>query len=123
MNLYGGTFEGIRADQSTGEGIVKLPDLLAYGAYYRYTSDGAKFNPSGKKDTHETLTVIMREIVNEVALTITSPKENETPSYAVGSASEFYGAARDYGAAQSEFVRWYESANGTDGWAEMETTD
>lgn len=122
VNLYGGTFEGIRADQSTGPDIVKLPDLLAYGAYYRYTSDGAKFNPSDKKDTHETLTVIMREIVDEVALTITSPKENETPSYAVGSASEYYGAARENGVAQSEFVRWYESANGTDGWTEMATT-
>lgn len=83
VNLYGGTFDGIRAEQSIGENIAKLPDLLGYGAYYTYTSNGSKFDPSGKLDTHETLTVKMNNIVRDVALTIDPPKQNGTPDQTV----------------------------------------
>jgi len=83
VNLYGGTFEGIRADQSTGAGIAVLQDLLAYGGYYTYDGSGNEFNPFGLKDTHETLVVKMCEIIDDVALTIDPPKQNGIPSKSV----------------------------------------
>ncbi|MBQ7398256.1 MAG: hypothetical protein IJW09_05460 [Clostridia bacterium] len=121
VNLYGGTFEGIRAEQSVGADQVKLRDLLAYGAYYAYTEDDAKFNPSDKIETKETLTVKMNPLINEVSLTITAPKDHSTPSYNVGSASEYYSMAKENDVDASEFVCWYESIDG-ESWTEMETS-
>lgn len=122
VNLYGGTFDGIRADQSIGENIAKLPDLLGYGAYYTYTSDGSKFDPSGKLDTHETLTVKMNNIVRDVALTVTAPKEGSKPSYTVGCASDAYyavGGSSNY----TDYRMWMESDDGENNWREMDIND
>ena len=119
VNLYGGTFDGIRADQSIGADIVKLPDLLGYGAYYTYYSDGSEFDPSGKKDTHETLTVKMYNIVRDIELTIDPPKQNGTPDQTV--------ACGDYGYKQATGndnmwddvdVYWEESTDGNT-WTKM----
>ena len=122
VNLYGGTFDGIRAEQSIGENIAKLPDLLGYGAYYTYTSDGSKFDPSGKLDTHETLTVKMNNIVRDVALTVTAPKEGSKPSYTVGCASDAYyavGGNNNY----TNYRMWMESDDGENNWREMDIND
>lgn len=122
VNLYGGTFDGIRAEQSIGENIAKLPDLLGYGAYYTYTSDGSKFDPSGKLDTHETLTVKMNNIVHDVALTVTAPKEGSKPSYTVGCASDAYyavGGNNNY----TNYQMWMESDDGENNWREMDIND
>ena len=122
VNLYGGTFDGIRADQSIGADIAKLPDLLGYGAYYTYTSDGSKFDPSGKLDTHETLTVKMNNIVHDVALTVTAPKEGSKPSYTVGCASDAYyavGGNNNY----TNYRMWMESDDGENNWREMDIND
>ena len=83
VEIYGGTFDGIRADQSTGIDVPQLSDLLAYGAYYTYYSDGRDFDPTGKRDTHETLTVLMKKIIDEVELTLDPPKQNGKPSQTV----------------------------------------
>jgi len=123
VNLYGGTFDGIRADQSIGADIVKLPDLLGYGAYYTYDSDGSEFNPSGKNDTHETLTVKMYNIVGDIALTIDPPKQNGEPDQTV--------ACGDYGYKQATGndnmwddvdVYWEESTDGNT-WTQMASND
>ncbi len=122
VNLYGGTFEGIRAEQSIGENIAKLPLLLGYGAYYTYTSDGSKFDPSGKLDNHETLTVKMNNIVRDVALTVTAPKEGSKPSYTVGCASDAYyavGGNNNY----TNYRMWMESDDGENNWREMDIND
>lgn len=122
VNLYGGTFDGIRSDQSIGADIAKLPDLLGYGAYYTYTSDGSKFDPSGKLDTHETLTVKMNNIVRDVALTVTAPKEGSKPSYTVGCASDAYyavGGSSNY----TDYRMWMESDDGENNWREMDIND
>ena len=122
VNLYGGTFDGIRADQSIGADIAKLPDLLGYGAYYTYTSDGSKFDPSGKLDTHETLTVKMNNIVRDVALTVTAPKEGSKPRYTVGCASDAYyavGGNNNY----TNYRLWMESDDGENNWREMDIND
>lgn len=122
VNLYGGTFDGIRAEQSIGENIAKLPDLLGYGAYYTYTSDGSKFDPSGKLDTHETLTVKMNNIVRDAALTVTAPKEGSKPSYTVGCASDAYyavGGNNNY----TNYRMWMESDDGENNWREMDIND
>lgn len=122
VNLYGGTFDGIRADQSIGADIAKLPDLLGYGAYYTYTSDGSKFDPSGKLDTHETLTVKMNNIVRDVALTVTAPKEGSKPRYTVGCASDAYyavGGNNNY----TNYRMWMESDDGENNWREMDIND
>lgn len=83
VNLYGGTFDGICADQSIGADIVKLPELLGHGAYYTYYSDGADFDPNSKNETHETLKVKMYNIVRDIELTIDPPKQNGTPDQTV----------------------------------------
>lgn len=119
VNLYGGTFDGIRAEQSIGENIAKLPDLLGYGAYYTYTSDGSKFNPSGKLDTHETLTVKMNNIVRDVALTIDPPKQNGTPDQTVTCGDYAYKQATGNDNMWDDVdVYWEESTDGKT-WTKM----
>ena len=90
VNLYGGTFFGIRADQSVGADIVKLPDLLGYGAYYTYYADGTDFDPYGEKETYETLTVLMNNTINDVELTIDPPKQNGKPDQTVACGDTAY---------------------------------
>lgn len=93
-----------------------------YGAYYTYTSDGSKFDPSGKLDTHETLTVKMNNIVRDVALTVTAPKEGSKPSYTVGCASDAYyavGGNNNY----TNYRMWMESDDGENNWREMDIND
>ena len=119
VNLYGGTFDGIRAEQSIGENIAKLPDLLGYGAYYTYTSNGSKFDPSGKLDTHETLTVKMNNIVRDVALTIDPPKQNGTPDQTVTCSDYAYKQATGNDDMWDDVdVYWEESSNGQS-WTKM----
>ena len=57
-------------------------------------------------------------VLPTIELTVTAPKEHNTPNYMVGCASDAYSAA---GGAGSR--RWMESANGEGNWREMESTD
>lgn len=119
VNLYGGTFDGIRAEQTIGENIPMLPDLLGYGAYYTYTSDSSKFDPSGKLDTHETLTVKMNNIVRDVALTIDPPKQNGTPDQTVACGDYAYKQATGNDDMWDDVdVYWEESTDG-ETWTKM----
>lgn len=119
VNLYGGTFYGIRAEQSTGSDLVKLPDLLGYGAYYTYYSDGSEFDPSGKNDTHETLVVKMYNIVRDIELTIDPPKQNGTPDQTVACGDYAYKQATGNDNMWDDVdVYWEESSNGQT-WTKM----
>jgi len=123
VNLYGGTFDGIRADQTIGEDIVKLPDLLGYGAYYTYYSDGSKFDPNDIKDTHETLTVKMNNIVRDIELTIDQPKQNGMPDQTVICGDYAYKQATGNDDMWDDVdVYWEESTDGQV-WTKMASTD
>ena len=123
VNLYGGTFDGIRADQSVGADIVKLPDLLGYGAYYTYYSDGSEFDPGGKEDTHETLTVKMYNIVRDIELTIDPPKQNGTPDQTVACGDYAYKQATGNDNMWDDVdVYWEESTDG-ETWTQMASND
>ncbi|MBQ6885000.1 MAG: hypothetical protein IJN56_04595 [Clostridia bacterium] len=123
VNLYGGTFDGIRADQTIGEDVVKLPDLLGYGAYYTYYSDGSKFDPNGIKDTHETLTVKMNNIVRDIELTIDQPKQNGTPDQTVICGDYAYKQATGNDDMWDDVdVYWEESTDGQ-AWTKMASND
>ncbi len=121
VNLYGGTFFGIRADQSVGADIVKLPDLLGYGAYYVYYADGTDFDPYGEKETYETLTVLMKNIVNDVELTIDPPKQNGKPDQTVVCGDYAYKQATGNDNMWDDVdVYWEESTDGKT-WKQMAT--
>ena len=123
VNLYGGTFDGIRADQSIGADIVKLPDLLGYGAYYTYYSDGADFDPNSKNETHETLTVKMYNIVRDIELTIDPPKQNGTPDQTVACGDYAYKQATGNDNMWDDVdVYWEESTDG-ETWTQMASND
>ena len=123
VNLYGGTFDGIRADQSIGADIVKLPDLLGYGAYYTYYSDGSEFDPSGKNDTHETLVVKMYNIVRDIELTIDPPKQNGTPDQTVACGDYAYKQATGNDNMWDDVdVYWEESTDGKT-WTQIASND
>ena len=123
VNLYGGTFDGIRADQSIGADIVKLPDLLGYGAYYTYYSDGADFDPNSKNETHETLTVKMYNIVRDIELTIDPPKQNGTPDQTVACGDYAYKQATGNDNMWDDVdVYWEESTDG-ETWTQMASDD
>ena len=123
VNLYGGTFEGICADQSIGADIVKLPDLLGYGAYYTYYSDGADFDPNSKNETHETLTVKMYNIVRDIELTIDPPKQNGTPDQTVACGDYAYKQATGNDNMWDDVdVYWEESTDG-ETWTQMASND
>ncbi|MBR2977268.1 MAG: dockerin type I repeat-containing protein, partial [Oscillospiraceae bacterium] len=54
-------------------------------------------------------------VVPEVELTVTAPKEGNTPSYTVGCGSDAYyavGGSNNY----TEYRKWYESSDGDDWW-------
>ena len=110
--LYGGTFDGIRADQSIGVDVPKLPDLLGYGAYYAQSS-GDIFDSAGLLDTHNKLTVKMYNIINEVELVIQQPSVGNKPKWLVDS----YDSSKGY-APRVQGVEWEVSTSGSI-WNEM----
>lgn len=114
VTLYGGTFEGVRASQSSGKNLPKLRNLLAYNGYFMET-DNTIFNVGDKLETDKTLTVKLYPLVEKVDLTVTAPKEGEKPNYHITDPSEYYSA--DYSSNDdSDFIKWMMSSDGDDWW-------